>query len=233
MTRFLSLLSTELKFQWRHGFIIAAFIVTLVWALLLGLLPDELKLFWFGIVAALDVSSIGLLFGYGLGVLDKNQHAISAIRLTPVASINIALARVISLSLLVIVTLLCLALLSLSLGQTAAVLPGIIFMSIFFSALGVTASRRFASINQFILFFALSSIVWALPILYYADIVSSLGWLFLPSGGAMLFFKNSITSESFSLLLIASLVQLCWSVLVFYLGERWTPLNYAHRFGGY
>lgn len=230
---YISLLGTELKFQWRHGFIIAAIVITLVWAMFLSFLPQAERAFWFGVVAALDVSSIGLLFGFGLGVLDKNQQTITAIRLTPVSSSVLALARVSALTILMTFTLALIALIVLDLSVLYKVVLGIFSMSLFFSAIGVTASRRFGNINQFILFFAFSGIVWAMPILYYADILTSKAWLFLPSGGATALLTMSFKTLTLYELLFALLIQIIWIDVVFYLGERWASVQFEHRFGGH
>jgi len=233
MNAFVQLLQTELKFQWRHGFILAAIVVTLVWAALLSVMPAEHRPFWFGIVSALDVSSIGLLFGFGLGVLDKNQAAIFAIRLTPAPSWFSAFARMCSLTLLITATLGSLAFMVLEASTAIKMLPGIILCGSFFSTLGITAARRFATMNSFIVFFATSSIIWAMPAIYYAELVSSPIWLALPSAGAMVFFRGAFDSVPAGLLLFGFALQAFWTVLTFYLGERWASISFAYRFGGH
>ncbi len=230
---YLSLLATELKFQWRHGFIIAAIVITLVWAMFLSFLPQADRAFWFGVVAALDVSAIGLLFGFGLGVLDKTQQTITAIRLTPVNSSVLAMARISALTILMTATLMLIALIVLDFSTIPKVIAGVFSMSLFFSAMGVTASRRFGNINQFIIFFAFSSLIWALPILYYADILTSKAWLLLPSGGATALLSLSFKTPTLNELLFSLLIQIIWIDAVIYLGERWASVQFEHRFGGH
>jgi fluoroquinolone transport system permease protein len=234
MNAFLSLLTTELKFQWRHGFVIAAGILTLVWVLLLSLLPDSLSAFWFGIVAILDISSIGLLFGFGLGVLDNSQESLIAVRLTPVKSWVISFARVTSLSLLMVITLLLLGFLILETPDSFLLGIGILLLSVFFSVVGVTTARRFNTVNQFMIFFAISGVIWAVPALYFADILTSNFWLAFPSSGAVIFLQAALIRElTLPIYFAASFSQIFWISLVFYLGEYWAPKNFQFRFGGH
>ena len=233
MIPFGAMLLTELKFQWRHGFIIAAAVVTIVWALLLNFLPDAQKAFWFGIVTALDVASIGLLFGFGLGMLDRNQRAVLAIRITPVHSWVLAAARIVSLSLLLTVTLFVLGLLVLEWATVLRLSLAIVLNAVFFSTIGVTCARYFVTVNQFIIFFALSGAVWALPILYYSELVSSILWLSLPSSGGTLMLKLGFSELPHSTLLLAIAFQIVWIGLAFFAGERWAPKTLEHRFGGH
>lgn len=233
MNAFLQLLITELKFQWRHGFIIAALVVTFVWALLLSLLPTELRSFWFGIVAGVDVTSIGLLFGFGLGVLDKNQKVVSAIRLTPIPSWMLSLARVIALGLLTGVTLILLGFMILPASDLLKMLPGILLCSLFFAGMGVASSRRFSTVNSFMVFFALSGFIWAMPILYYSDVVASRFWVFLPSGGSMALIKQAVFESSTMTSGLSYFSQVVWIGLTLYFAEKWAPASFEHRFGGH
>jgi fluoroquinolone transport system permease protein len=234
MNALVYLLLTELKFQLRHGFFIAAGIVTLVWVLLLSFLPNSLRPFWFGIVAILDLTSIGLMFGFGLGVLDKSQQTIVAIRLTPVKSWTLAAARIITLSLLMILTLTILSAMVLPTTRVWLLALGIVLSSVFFSAVGVTTARRFSTVNQFMIFFAVSGFVWAIPALYYADVFQSNLWLLFPSTGAVVFFKAALVNDwGTPPFWLAATLQISWIAVVFLLGERWAYRNLENRFGGH
>jgi fluoroquinolone transport system permease protein len=228
-----ALFVTELKYQWRHGFIAAALIITIVWAALLSLVPTELRAFWFVIISMIDIASIGLMFGYGLGVLDRSQETVFALRLTPIKSWYTALARSVSLTILTSITLVTLAIATLSLQECLRLVPGIIMTAIVFSVSGVSMSRRFHSINQFIIFFSATGVVWVLPILYFANLLDSTFWIFLPSGGSALLFKNALEPASYLLISLAIVCQIGWLIVLFIFGERWASRVYDNRFGGY
>lgn len=233
MRQLRALLLTELKFQWRHGFVAAAIAIVVVWVALLSLLPPEPRPFWFGIITAVDVTSIGLLFGFGLGILDSDQGPIYAIRLTPVPAWLPAVARGLSLSLLIVVSLAFLGGLIMPVATVLSMLPGVLLCAVFFSFMGVTAARRLATVNQFMVFFALSGVIWAVPVLYYAGLVDSPAWLLLPSAGAMVFLQLGFTDIPAPLLGAALAMQAGWIAAAFLLGERWAPRLLSHRFGGH
>jgi fluoroquinolone transport system permease protein len=174
------------------------------------------------------------MFGFGLGVLDKSQQTIVAIRLTPVRSWMLAAARVMTLSLLMIMTLAILSVMVLPATHVLLLAIGIVLSSVFFSVVGVTTARRFSTVNQFMIFFAVSGFVWAVPALYYADVLGSNLWLLFPSSGAVVFFKAALTTDGvIPTYWLAALIQLSWISVAFYLGEHWAPTSLDNRFGGH
>lgn len=227
-----SLLVLEWRLQWRHGFWLAASVITLAWFGLLWLLPAWDRAFWFGIVAAVDITAIGLLFGYGLSVLEANQNVQQPVRMTPVKTWQLLLARVVWLWLMMASIQLALALPLLPWGALLLMLPGMLLNALFFACVGVLVAKICQCLNQFIVLFSLTGLFWAAPILAYADILQWPFWWVLPSGGAV--YLLAIGSQNLFgwQLGAAGVAQFAWALLAFTWALRWDTRTAGNRFGG-
>lgn len=227
-----ALLLLEWRLQWRHGFWAAAAVLSLVWLGLLSLLPAWDRAFWFGIVAAIDITAIGLLFGYGLAVLEENQQVQQPLRMTPIKSWKIHLSRVLWLFTMMLLIQLALAIPLLPWGAVLLMTPGIVLNALFFACLGVLVPKLCRSLNQFIVLFSLTGILWALPILAYAQVVQWPFYWLLPSGGAC--YLLSIGSQNvFGWQLgAAGIAQFAWAVVAFCWALKWDARSSGGRFGG-
>lgn len=230
MTPLLALLRAESLLFWRQGLVAAALVLSLVWAGLLHLLPSDARLFWFGLVAGLDVTAMGLLFGFGLGLLDQRQDVIRAWRLTPVPACYFSLARTLMLSLLLMLSLILLAALTLTVDQWLHRLPGLALFSIQASLIGVLCGRLLININPFILAMTLTGPVWALPFLGYAQWLGGpLPWLW-PLSSGLYWMGESPWQHPISLAAV-TLLGLVWCGATFWLGERLAALHLGGRLG--
>lgn len=225
-----ALLRAEGLLFWRQGFVAAALALSLVWATLLHLLPTDTRLFWFGLVASLDVTAMGLLFGFGLGLLDQQQGVAQAWRLTPVPAFFFSLARTLVLSLLLMLSLVLLAALTLTAELWLARLPGFALMSVQASLIGIVCGRLLRNINQFILLMTVTGPFWALPFFGYAGWLNGpLPWLWPLS--ASLFWLMDNPWQTPVLLTALTLGGLFWWAVSFWLAERLAALHLGHRIG--
>ena len=230
MNRWRVLVAAEVRLFWRQGLIIAALVLTLVWAALLQLTPADSRLFWLGLVAGMDVIAMGLLFGFGLGLLDQNQGSLTAWRLTPAPALWFSLSRTLLLSGLLSLCLLLLALLVLPVTTLWPHLPGFLLLSMQAALAGQLFGRWLSDLNGFILATTLSGPLWALPFFGYVGWMDGfLPWLWPLSGG--LYWLTEDAFRSPLLLAWISLVQLVWFFVTAYRIEQLAPRHLGHRLG--
>lgn len=230
MSRWWILVAAEARLFWRQGLIIAAVVLTLVWAALLQLLPVGSRQFWFGLVAGLDVMSMGLLFGFGLGLLDQNQRTLTAWRLTPVPALWFGMSRTLLLSGLLSGCLVVMALLVLPAMTVWPLIPGFLLLAIQAALAGQLFGRWLSSLNGFILATALSGPIWALPFFGYVGWMDGvLPWLW-PLSGGLYWLTEAALLSSLTLLWI-SLVQLGWILVLAWMVEHLAPRHLGHRLG--
>lgn len=230
MKTFRTLVAAEMRLFWRQGLIAAALVLTLVWAALLHLPPVSGRLFWFGLVAGMDVIAMGLLFGFGLGLLDQAQGTLTAWRLTPVPAAWFGLSRILLLSGLLALCLSILAGLTLPFTTVGARLPGLILLAVQASVAGQLFGRWLSDLNGFIWATALTGPIWALPFLGFAGWMNGpMPWIWPLSGG--LYWLTDAAFESPLALALITLGQLGWILALAWLSERLAPRHLGHRLG--
>lgn len=225
-----ALLLAEARLYWRQGFLAAALVLSLVWAALLHLAPVGDRLYWFGLVASLDVTAMGLLFGFGLGLLDQQQGVLTAWRLTPVRAGWFTLARALMLGLLLLSSLVLLALLTLYTEPWWTRLPGLVLLSGQAALVGIVCGRLLRDINQFIVLMVVTTPLWALPYPGYSGWIGGpLPWLW-PFSGGLFWFTPEPWARPLALAATAS-GALAWWLLSLWLAERFAPRHLGHRLG--
>lgn len=230
MTAFGALLLAEARLFWRQGLIAAAIILTLVWAGLLQLTPPGDRLFWLGLVSGMDVTAMGLLFGFGLGLADRSQGTLVAWRLTPVPGWMFGASRVLLLSLLLAISLMVLAILTAGPSVLSTHSPGLVLLALEASLIGQVFGRGVRDLNGFIIVQIPAMPLWLLPFLGYVGwLEGPLPWLWPLSGG--LYWLTPTPLSHPKALLVISLVQLGWIMATALLAERLAPRFLGHRAG--
>lgn len=229
MTAFTALMTAEARLFWRQGLVAAAAVLTLVWVGLLHLTPSDDRLFWLGLVSGMDVTAMGLLFGFGLGLIDRNQGTLIAWRLTPAPTWLFGVCRV-----LVMTGLLTACLVTLSILTVGPVVllthgPGLVLLALEASLIGLVFGRGVRDLNGFIIAQMLTLPIWVLPFLGYAGwLEGALPWLWPMSGG--LYWLHPAPTPPLALATI-SLVQVVWIVTTAWLAEWLAPRHLGHRAG--
>lgn len=230
MNAFSALLAAEARLFQRQGLIVAAIVLTLVWAGLLQLTPADDRLFWLGLVSGMDVTAMGLLFGFGLGLADRSQGTLVAWRLTPVAGWMFGTCRVLLLSLLLATSLVVLAILTAGPSVLPTHSPGLLLLALEASLIGQVFGRGVRDLNGFIILQIPAMPLWLLPFLGYASwLEGPWPWLW-PLSGGLYWLTPDPLAQPLPLLLV-SLVQLGWILATALLSERLAPRFLGHRAG--
>jgi fluoroquinolone transport system permease protein len=217
---FASILSWDLKTQLRYYFWIAGLFVTLVWILVLKILPMDVVAFWLPVLLFVDTCSIGIMFIAGLLFLDRHQGTIEAIAVMPTATSSWLLSKVLTLSLLCTVCALAIVFFSAESVNWIKTVPAVALSSIFYTSFGFILACPFQKIQNYFLAMSLALAVLSIPVYGYLDLLNTpLLWL-LPSQPAMVVLSaasNEVTSTSYS---FALLVLLGWSIATFWAATR-------------
>ncbi len=149
--RFLSLLKGDIRFQFRYGFYFIYALFTLLYVLMLRLVPEQ----WQARVAVLmiysDPAVLGLFFMGAILQFEKDEHTLHSLVISPVKAGEYVLSKLCSLS--IIATLVALSIAGFGTVVAHPVLVGgtIFIGSCLFSALGLVLATKTETLNQFIL----------------------------------------------------------------------------------
>ncbi len=156
----------EMKLQWKNGLYFIYILVTLLYILLLGYVPEAYK----GEVAILlvvsDPTFLGMIFVGGILLLEKNQGIPKGIGISPLGSKGYIFSKVISLLVITLLTSICLMKVG-YLSITFVKGVGLMLGASLFTLLGIIIGSFARNTNDFMFWVALFVIPFALPVLSF------------------------------------------------------------------
>ncbi|WP_340084201.1 hypothetical protein MHB50_16090 [Siminovitchia sp. FSL H7-0308] len=217
------LIKNDLKFQYRHGFYMAYFVLTLMLLMLLSLFSGLAKEQAGMILLLTEISSFGSTFVAATIVLEKEQRLYDTLFVTPINIHSFLQAKILSLAAPAFISGTILFAVSFGLNTIRLeFIAGIFLTSILFSLLGLALATRCQSINGFILLSLPFGLVLAgLPIVHHLQLFPMPFSIILPAQGALRLLNAGFEQTGWKDVLLAVLLLAGW-VLVFYVwAERW------------
>ncbi len=221
MRSVLTLLRWDVVMQFRYGFWLAGFGVTLMWVLVLRALSPEYLAIWLPCILYFDIGVIGLMFIAGVLFFEKRQGAIDALVVTPVRTADWLTSKVLSLTLLATVVAVVLVLLTAGLRVSwLRLAPAFALVAALFTLAGFRVAARFQSTSGFFAAFGIVGLPLGLPILGYFGIWEHpLMWV-NPAYPTMVLIRQAFRPGSGLELAAASLLTVFWIAVAFRSGVR-------------
>lgn len=226
--RLLTTVRNDVRLQWRHGFYAAYLLLTLLYILVLRLLPEEGRRILAPLIVFSDPAVIGFFFVGGIVLLERGDRTLEALFVTPLRVAEYLLSKTISLGLLATVTAIAIAT---GVEGTGVYLPALVPGTLLTAALAVLAGialvSRFETLNRFAFGGGLSLAVFSLPLLHW------LGWVdwpllaVLPTYASIVLIGGAFAADppSAALLAASSLWLLLWNVAAWMWARRWFELH--------
>lgn len=217
--RLIRMVQHDIRFQWRHRFYHAYFLVCCVYLLLLQCLPTIYKEKAAMILTFSDPSALGLIFAGGILLLERDQGILDSLFVTPLRLTEYLISKAISLSLLSLAAAWAIHSFSLGLPNSPFLFSiGVLLSSSFFTLLSIGIVVRTQSINGFILLSQLYALPFVLPLLSMLDWGPRIIYAPFPTYGSLLLLSSiyrSVTLAegifSISILLIGNLGVFLWA----------------------
>ena len=191
------LLKYDIKLQWRQGFWLIYSIITFIYLVILFNIPAGNRLFASILFILSDTSVLGHMFVGALILLEKQQNVMQTLFVTPLSLSKYLISKTLSLTLLALT--MSIILYVFPNGIDAYFLILLIIMaanSFIFTLIGTGISVRVSSLNQFVMFIVLASIIIAIPTVPFILFDQPWWLLFFPLNAAfdLLFIKFEMAS---------------------------------------
>ncbi len=222
--RFPTLIAWDMRFQARYGFYWLYGILTMLYLLLLSLLPDS----WKGMAATIcifsDPAAMGLFFMGAVILLEQSQKVVCAIAISPISSMQYIWSKVISMGIISVLVALVLAITAL-VSNIHWVLLGTAASSVIFTLAGIIVATNISSLNQYILWTVPVEIIGFVPaVLYQLGIPMEFMQWYPPIACIRLVAGNA--PSTWNLLIIIATV-----ILLFFIANR-NVVRMFNRLGG-
>lgn len=202
----------DMKFQLKYGFYFIYGVMTVLYLLLLFALPSHWREKAATLMIFSDPAAMGLFFMGAIILLEKSQRVLNAIAVSPVKIWEYIAGKVVSIGLISILVALALAIAA-DIRHIPLVLLGTGLCSILFTLLGLLASTKIESLNQFLIITIPIELICFTPaVLYLFGIVPAGFELYPFSFCIVLIMGNTEHILAGILLLLLLMAALIWFV---------------------
>ncbi|HOO96840.1 MAG TPA: ABC transporter permease [Caldisericia bacterium] len=191
MNRFLSTLKNDFRLLSRHNLVSAAIFITILWVIMLYLIvlyEPMTTAFMIPLLLFEDTATIGFFFMAGLILFEKDQGVLQGIATTPQKPAEYITSKVLSLSLLSVVSGMIYAIAGVVMNRiflpNSSGIPllwaslGLLMISVFYCFIGYASVSKFQNVNKYILVGSLYFLVLNVPLLGFFGVVDG-WWLYL------------------------------------------------------
>jgi fluoroquinolone transport system permease protein len=200
---------TDIRFQLKYGFYALYFLVTVLYAFAIRLLPASWRETAVILAVFTDPAALGLFFMGAILLLERDERTLTALSVSPVLPSEYVLAKIVSLS--------CIALLAgiaISLASGFSVGPffvfGLLGGSAFFTLAALAIGFRITGLNRFILTTAPVEVLVFLPaFLWFFGVLPD--WALVHPGCAVLDLLRPVPAHPVLSVLFLS----CWVAIAF------------------
>ena len=215
--RLLQALKHDVKYQFRYGFYYAYLFVSVIYIAILLYLPTEFKALVTGIIVFSDPAMLGFFFVGAIILVEKGENIFEGLFVTPLKVNEFLISRVLSLSVLALTTSLVIAIIALGFNFNYILLfTGLMLTAVFFTFLGLTLAVRVKTVNEYILYSILYSIIISIPILEFIGIYESTLFYLWPTRASLLLILGAFTGNIAVFEMIYSIFILIIWVIVAY-----------------
>lgn len=222
MRRFLIQLKQDIIFQARHGFYYVYIILCIAYIFILRLLPKEAKEFVLPLVVLSDPAVAGFFFLGGVILLERGQRILESLFVTPLRLFEYIAAKVLSFTLLGLITSLIIIISSTGFSISfAPVIICIILSSILFTLFGFPLAAYAKTVNHYFIIGGVLMIPFWIPLIEYFGIVHSPLFIVFPFSSCLVLLKAGFTEVSIGDQIIAIMILLFWTGIAAFWAYRW------------
>jgi fluoroquinolone transport system permease protein len=197
MTRLLSLIQLDFILMWRNKIILVAAIITLLYMVVLQVLPQAFFNMVLTTLIFTDPVMIGFLFIGAMVLFEKNGNTLQAVAVSPVRSVEYLWSKAITLTIVAVLAGLLMAIAGKGINFNIILfLAAAVFSSLLFVFIGFVGVSMVKTFNQYFIIIPLFMIPGFLPFLNYYGITDTLAFYLIPTQAALLLFNAAFQRET-------------------------------------
>ena len=222
--RVISSIYYNVKLQYRHGFYAAYLVVCAVYIGIMLLFSPSIRLFLAPLLVFSDPAMLGLFFVGGIILMEREEQSLDALMVTPLRPTEYFLAKIVSLTLLAVLSSLALAVAgSGGFGFSMYLfLPAVLLTSSACIMTGVAVASRSDSVVSYIMSVVPITIVMVLPFVDYFGLWTSPWFYLIPTHASLTLIGGSFAAGGVAPWEIGASVAVlaAWNVGAWFWGDR-------------
>lgn len=212
--RFKNLLLGDIRFQIKYGFYFLYTLITIIYIIILSFFQGSYKTVATSVIIFTDPTTLGIFFMGAIILLEKSEHVLSSIAVSPVKIWEYIFSKVVSLSLISTLAGVIIGIFS-ETHSFFSTLVGVFLGSVLFSLIGIIIAAKSNSLNKFIL-----TTVPVMTLLVLPAFLEILGYsysiYFFHPGNIVLRIINGNTEN----LILRVIILLVWIILFYNVTQK-------------
>lgn len=210
------ILKYDITLQWRQGFWLVYFIVSIAFLAILFNIPQSHRLAVTIYILLSDTSVLGITFVGALILLEKQQNVLQSLFVTPLTIAKYLISKTASLTLLI----LCMGLLILIPVNKPGwhflpILSATVLSSIIFTLLGLGISAKANTINQYIGRMIAYSIIIPIPVIPFI-LLENFKWLIIfPINAALDIMITVVKGSTTPIMVLDFIILIFWTFIAY------------------
>lgn len=161
--RMLSLLRSDIRFQYRYGFYFLYLIFTVLYIALLFALPASWREKAAALLIFTDPAAMGLFFMGAIVLYEKSERVLDSIAISPAKPREYVLAKLLSIGLISTAAALAIGIPAGTAAHPVRLIAGVFLCSCLFSSIGLIIGGRVSTLNRFLLLTVPAEILIVVP----------------------------------------------------------------------
>lgn len=220
--RTLSAIIYDIKFQIRHGFYYAYALVSVLYIVLLKIVPADSREYLSILILLTDPTVLGFFFIGGIVLLEKDQNIFASLFVTPMKVGEYVTAKLVSLTMLSLLSSAAIAFFSTPGSfDPLLLLISVAPSSVFFTLAGLALAVRVKSINGYIIASPFFLTPFILPLFGFMKLFNSPIYYLLPGYSSVQLLAGAYNGISFPNALYSIALIAVWDVLAYIWACRW------------
>ncbi len=231
--RTLSTVAHDIKFQVKHGFYYAYAFVSILYIMLIRVMPREAREYASVIILMTDPAVLGFFFIGGIILLEKDQNIFASLFTTPLKAGEYIAAKLLSLTLLSLLSSAVIAFFATPGGfDPGLLILSIVPTSVFFTLLGIALAVRVKTINGYLIASPFFLTPFILPLFGFIKLFSSPAYGLLPGYGSLQLLAGAYYGVGLADALYSVILILIWDIIAFIWADRWFRRYIIAAIGG-
>ena len=213
--RLLAAMGQDIRFQFRHGFYYAYAVLTILYIIVLRLLPDTMVYPALTLILFSDICALGFFFIGAIVLLERGQNLTESLFVTPLRLREYLLAKILSFLFLATLSAL-LIMLGASIGGQDLMwfVFGAVFSALIYTLFGLIFAARARHVNDYFVKSLGAGLLISLPILAYVRLFDTPLFYLFPTRATLILLDVLGTDYALSEKLFSVASLLIWFLIL-------------------
>ncbi|MBT4035561.1 MAG: hypothetical protein HOB84_01915 [Candidatus Marinimicrobia bacterium] len=213
--RLLAAMGQDIRFQFRHGFYYAYAVLTILYIIVLRLLPDTMVYPALTLILFSDICALGFFFIGAIVLLERGQNLTESLFVTPLRLREYLLAKILSFLFLATLSAL-LIMLGASIGGQDLMwfVFGAVFSALIYTLFGLIFAARARHVNDYFVKSLGAGLLISLPILAYIRLFDTPLFYIFPTRATLILLDVLGTDYALSEKLFSVASLLIWFLIL-------------------